>query len=116
MQTISAEQLRNTLAGAEGAPVINVLDHSDYEERHIPGSINIPFDSDDFIARVRRHVDDRADPVIVYCASQECPLSERAAESLERSGFTNVRDFEAGMKGWELAGFEAAGRNVEGRL
>jgi rhodanese-related sulfurtransferase len=111
METIKAEELKRILAGAIGTPVINVLDHDTYRDRHIPATINIPLDADDFVERVGHHVNDRTDPVVVYCASDKCNASEKAARKLEEAGFTRVRDFAPGIEGWEAAGYRLEGRH-----
>lgn len=113
MQTINADEVNRLIANARRRiPVINVLDSDDFEGRHIPRSINIPVESDDFVRRVEEQVDGKSDPVIVYCASAKCDASEKAARELERAGFEDVRDFAEGMEGWERAGYQADGTEV----
>ena len=48
----------------EGAQLVDVLPHEEYEEEHLPGAINIPLKELDrgTIARLNRDA-----PVIVYC-------------------------------------------------
>lgn len=109
MKTIDADQLRQFIAADRRGPVVNVLDKSDYEAKHIPGSINIPYDSDNFTDRISSHVQTKDTPVVVYCASRECDASERAARQLENAGFTNVQDYAPGVKGWENKGYQLEG-------
>jgi phage shock protein E len=51
------------LAG-EGAPLVDVLPHEEYEDEHLPKAINIPLKELDreTTAKLKRDV-----PVIVYC-------------------------------------------------
>ena len=49
---------------AEGAQLVEVLPHSEFEEEHLPGAINIPLKKLDALAP-ERLAPDR--PVIVYC-------------------------------------------------
>ncbi len=48
----------------EGAQLVEVLPHEEYEEEHLPGAINIPLKelNREKAARLRRDA-----PVIVYC-------------------------------------------------
>jgi rhodanese-related sulfurtransferase len=47
-----------------GAQLVEVLPHSEYDEEHLPGAINIPLKEIDHMAleQLARNV-----PVIVYC-------------------------------------------------
>lgn len=106
METMNVEQVRSTLNGHSGTPVINVLSAEDFEREHIPGSISVPLGSDDFIDRVEQHMTGRDHPVVVYCASESCDASEQAARKLEEHGFGHVRDFPGGIAGWRDAGYQ----------
>jgi len=112
MNTIDANELREFLTGKSSGPVINVLDHDQYESKHIPGSINIPLEAADFVSRVGSAVANKDKPVVVYCASSDCHASEEAAAQLEEAGFTDVRDYRPGVEGWEQQGFELEGSDA----
>ena len=105
MDTITADQLKSILTGEPRMPVINVLDRDEYRREHIPGTLNIPLDSDDFVREVEGRVASKSDPVVVYCASSACNASEKAAGKLERAGFRRVHDFADGLEGWRRAGY-----------
>jgi rhodanese-related sulfurtransferase len=109
MQTIRAEDMKSILTSDSRATVINVLDKEDYRAKHIPGTINIPVSSDSFVRDVENQIDSKGDPVVVYCANTECNASDKAAEKLENAGFKDVRDFAAGVKGWEEARYQLEG-------
>lgn len=116
MHTIGPDQVKQIITGDDATPVINVLDREQYKDKHIPGTVNIPIQSSDFVERVVQRAPDKSAPVVLYCASESCNASERAAEQLERAGFSRVLDFEVGMEGWEKAGYRAEGRQTtEGR-
>jgi rhodanese-related sulfurtransferase len=114
MHTIGPEQVKQILTGDEATPVINVLDREHFEDKHIPGSVNVPLGSSDFVEKVTQRTPDKSASVVVYCASKSCDASERAAEQLERAGFSKVLDFQVGMEGWETAGYRAEGRQTTG--
>jgi len=84
----------------DGAVVLNVLSEEQYEERHIPGSINVPNDAPDFNDRVLQAVPQKDTPVIVHCSSMQCPASTQAARKLKSLGYTEVYDYKAGIEDW----------------
>jgi rhodanese-related sulfurtransferase len=88
--------------------VVNVLAREAYEKEHVPGSENAPVNEDGFEERMETLVPDRAQPVVVYCASTTCDASPTAAKKLEELGYEHVYDFEAGMEGWKEAGMPVA--------
>lgn len=88
--------------------LVNTLSESDFERTKIEDAVNIPQQSDDFVERVENEAGGKDQPVVVYCASTECSSSTKAAEKLEKAGFTNVYDFEAGAEGWKETGHRMA--------
>ncbi|MFI4897815.1 MAG: rhodanese-like domain-containing protein [Phycisphaerales bacterium JB059] len=109
MKRIDAEQVAQLQDQSQSPFIINVLPEEHFERKHIPGSINIPLERDNFVDRVSARVGNRAEPVVVYCANSECDASAKAATKLEGAGFTNVQDFEAGVEGWERNGRQLVG-------
>ncbi len=113
MRTISTADLRSMRDGGQRFNLINVLPNEHFEERHIPGSKNIPFEGAGFegafVDAVNQEVDAKNDQVVVYCASPTCDLSPKAARQLEQAGFTNVMDYEGGVKAWADAGLPIEG-------
>lgn len=106
MKTLTTTQMEHLMEDEE-ALVINVLDEEDFERAHIPGTANIPVSSDDFVERVEEKAERMDRPIVVYCAGPECDASPTAAETLEEAGFSEVFDYEGGMKAWIAAGNEA---------
>jgi rhodanese-related sulfurtransferase len=104
MKAIDAKEFQRMMNKDPHPTVINTLPVEHFGKTHIPDSINIPQDQDDFVKRVEEAVGDHEQPVVVYCASQECDSSTRAAHKLEDAGFTHVFDFEGGAEGWKQAG------------
>jgi rhodanese-related sulfurtransferase len=98
------------------ARILNVLPRAEFDERHIPHSINVPLDDPAFEETVRRFVPRPDQRVIVHCSGLSCPSSTRAAARLEAMGYTQVFDYKAGIAGWaaENRPFEA-GQATRGR-
>jgi len=101
MQTISPEQLKGAKQKRDDLLFINTLPEKYFDDTKIDGAINIPQDQEDFAEKVQQHANDKQQPVIVYCASESCDSSHKAAEKLERAGFNSVYDLEVGAKGWQ---------------
>ena len=106
MQRLTAKQLQSMLDRKEDFVLINVLPEKSFEEGHIPGSHNVPNESDSFVDDVKEIAGKTDRKIVVYCASRSCNASPEAAAKLEKAGFTNVYDFEDGMAGWRIAGFD----------
>lgn len=104
MNTLTADKLKQMQDQNDDFLLINTLDEEHFASTHIPDSINIPQSSDDFVSRVEEQADSKDKKIVVYCASDECQSSTKAAQKLEEAGFSNVFDFEAGAEGWQQAG------------
>ena len=91
------DAFKEILATGE-AVILDVREEAEYAEGHIEGAINIP------IRTLAQNLDKvpMDKPVIVYCASGH--RAGMATSSLQMLGYTNVRAFPAGWKGWSEAG------------
>lgn len=104
MKTLSVQELKDRKQRGENFPLINTLSAEDFGKTKIPDSTNVPLESGDFVSRVEAAAGGKDQPVVVYCASEECQSSTKAAKKLEEAGFTEVYDFEGGAKAWREAG------------
>jgi len=101
MQAISKSQLQQWIAQKQNMTLIDVLPKENFQKRHIPGAINIPFkDNANFLKEVAQHVASKDQRIVTYCLNAQCPLSKDAAQKLESAGYTNVQAFEEGVEGW----------------
>lgn len=89
--------------------VVNVLDHQFYEDCHITGSINVPFQEIEAFAKDIP----KSTILVVYCARYECHASEQAYRDLKRFGFTNVYEYSGGMAEWYQKGYPTTGPATE---
>ena len=103
MRTIDAQELAGMIERGERFMLINVLGEEAFRSHHIPGSRNVPLDSEDFVERVEQMAGGKDQPIVVYCANEQCTASPQAADRLAEAGFTQVVDFEGGMEAWEQA-------------
>ena len=70
----------------DNAVLLDVRTIQEYEEGHIPGSINVPVES---IEQVREVIADLDAPVYVYCLRGS--RSASAVKAMEKMGYTNTK-------------------------
>lgn len=109
--TISTEKIKKWIDEDEDFVLIDVLPEDSYQVRHVPTAISISLKSDDFLEEVAE-VADEDETVVVYCASESCQLSPKAAQKLADAGYENVYDYEGGLAGWQEAGYEFESEEV----
>jgi rhodanese-related sulfurtransferase len=100
MKTIKTDELKAVKGQNGGLTLVNTLAANEFEKTKIPGATNIPLASSDFAARVEHEAGGKDKPVVVYCASQQCNSSEKAAQELEAAGFTAVSRYTGGAAAW----------------
>jgi rhodanese-related sulfurtransferase len=104
MQSINQRELQEKQKSIADVTIINTLSEKDFETTKIPGSINVPQKSDDFVERVSAAVMNKKESeIVVYCASKQCDSSTQAAQKLESAGFENIFDYEGGFQDWQQA-------------
>ncbi|MBD3310281.1 rhodanese-like domain-containing protein [Candidatus Woesearchaeota archaeon] len=108
MKTLKKEELKKMIDGDEEFKLIDVLSKDAFEKKRIPGSVNIPVD-EDFEEKIKEKYPDKDTKIVVYCASFECHSSPKAAEKLDEMGYTEVYDYEGGIRDWEEAGYPLEG-------
>src|SRR5437773_1427644 len=74
-----------------GLVIINVLNTPLYEDCHIKGSINVPFES--LESYISENIDKNAE-IVLYCSNYMCAASGQACKLLKKCGFTNVWAYE----------------------
>lgn len=76
--------------------VVNVLDKDYYDDCHITGSINIPFE--DLEERVKGM--NKKDAYVFYCSNYACTAAPFSAKMLKDAGFEQVSVYHGGMVEW----------------
>lgn len=102
---ITADDLKQTIENNPELIIINVLDEKFYQDCHIKGSINIPFDQ--LLEKTSSW--DKEKDVVVYCATATCSKSKKAYLLLQDLGFFNLHEYAGGIQEWLQRGFETSG-------
>lgn len=76
--------------------IVNVLDQELFNDCSIKGSINVPFEQLESVAKGW----DRDTEVVLYCSNYKCTASGLGARMLKDMGFKKVWAYEAGMAEW----------------
>lgn len=103
MRPITASQLSAWKHAEKDFLLLNVLDRQSFEQRHIPGSQNVPVASSGFEIAAEKLAGSKQKPVVVYCADAECNASGKAAAKLDAAGFEEVYEFDGGLRAWNDA-------------
>lgn len=100
---LGRQELREKMERGDDFALVEVLDADEYERAHLPGAINVPCDAQ-FEEKATRVLPDRSQTIVVYCRDVACDASTTAADRLERLGYRDVWDYEAGKSDWMDAG------------
>ena len=87
-------------ADTNSTVVLDVRTKKEYSDGHIPGSVLIDFNSDDFDKELAKL--DKNKTYLVHCASGG--RSARACKKMDQLGFKKVYNLQGGMGAWEKAG------------
>ncbi len=89
--------------------ILDARDATEYEQGHIPGAINIPYDRiPEYFDVLQSQVPMDAH-VVCYCRSLTCDFSDQLATELKIMGYQNVSVFSGGWDQWTTAGYPIEG-------
>jgi len=98
--TIKVKDLNEKLNGEKKPLIIDIRIPKDYDEAHVPGSINIP--QDDLGKRAAELPDDRDAEIITVCNIGK--FSKQATLYLKSKGYRHVRSAKGGLNEWVRKG------------
>jgi rhodanese-related sulfurtransferase len=111
-KVITTEELKKKIDGGGDFYLIDALSPNSFEARHIPGAKNVS-NGPEFLKQFENEIQAAKDAdIIVYCSSSGCMASVRAADTLEKAGYTNVKHYKDGLAGWQNAGYQFEGEAV----
>ena len=96
VERITPVELEASLASSQPPLVVDVRSPKEWNEKHLPGSLNLPLNRLDNGSQVPR-----GRGVVVHCASGY--RSAIAASLLKREGITEVTDLIGGLGAWQAA-------------
>lgn len=88
------------LRSEKNAVVLDVRTEKEFKAGHIPGAINLDFQSPDFQKKVAEL--DKSKTYLVHCAGGV--RSAKACTAMDKSAFPNLVNLEPGFRAWEKAG------------
>ncbi len=105
---LGKDRLR-ALLEAGSIVLIDARSAHEFEEGHLPGAINIPFDNfvdyyNDLVDLVPMDAD-----VVAYCRSVTCDLSDNLAQELQLAGYERVLVYRGGWQEWTEAAYPTEG-------
>ena len=95
---ISIEDLKKAIEEKK-VTIVDANNAESFAKGHIPGALSAK--ADGFEAKLPA---DKASLVVLYCGSEKCSGSKDLGEKITKLGFTNLKCFGAGLKGWTDAG------------
>jgi len=112
-KVISTEDLKKKIDEGGDFYLIDVLSPNSFEGRHITGAKNVP-DGPGFAEKFEKEINALKDAkIVVYCSSATCMASVRAADALEKAGYTNVAHYKDGLAGWQNMGYKFEGETSQ---
>ena len=97
---ISLADLKKAIADKD-VTLIDVNGTEKYDQGHIPGAIDYTAVKTDLAAKLPA---DKDALIVAYCGSPQCGAYARAATAAKELGYTNVKHYSGGIKGWTEAG------------
>ncbi len=97
---VSFEELKGLVA-KKTAVLVDANGSSTYKEGHIPGAIDFEKHEGDLGKVLPK---DKKTLIVAYCGGPLCVAWETAAKKLKTLGYTNVKHFKGGLKGWKDSG------------
>jgi len=94
-QQISAKEAKDLMDHEEGYIIIDAREQDEYDEKHIPGAVLMPYESAAELAD--ELLPDKDQMILIYCRSGR--RSKIAAETLAGLGYTDIREF-GGIIDW----------------
>ena len=100
MKNITKEEILELIEKKVDMVLLNALRPDSFAKVHIPDSINIPIRLSGFDEKVAEMFPNKKRMIITYCTGPGWKSSFDAAGRLEELGFTNVYEYQGGLKEW----------------
>jgi rhodanese-related sulfurtransferase len=97
---VSLDELKK-LIETKSAVLIDANSAKTYDKGHIPGAVSFTKNEKAFASLLPT---DKNALLVAYCGGPMCSAWEDAAETAKKAGYTNIKHFKGGLKGWKSAG------------
>lgn len=94
---VTAPELKRMMAKDPNLLVVHALSRIEYQQQHIPNSINIPTDE---MKTTELLPVGKSEPVVFYCMGRHCKYSHNSANIAIKRGYSNVYRFTGGIPEW----------------
>jgi rhodanese-related sulfurtransferase len=92
--------------------LVDARNKVDFDERHIPGAMNVPYRT--ISAETTKNLS-KDKPVVVYCWGPGCNAATKAAVRLAALGF-RVKEMIGGIEYWQKEGYPTASSKANGKM
>lgn len=86
---------------SKGALIVDANSADTFKEGHIPGAVSFAANESKFAEVLPK---DKSALIVAYCGGPRCTAWEDAAAAAKKLGYTNVKHYKGGIKGWKEAG------------
>lgn len=97
---VAVADLKASIAG-KTVVLIDANGSDSFAKGRLPGAIDFKANAND-LAKVLPA--DKGALIVAYCGGPKCGAWKGAAEAIAKLGYTNVKHFSGGLKGWQEAG------------
>ena len=91
IRDITVEELKNKVI--QGAILLDVRSHQEYQEGHLRGAINIP--EYEINSRIEREIPKKNQLIVIYC--QYGARSINVYKKMEKMGYNNMYNLQGGL-------------------
>ena len=102
INNISQQEL--LAADTNNLVIIDVRTPAEFQQGHVPNAINVPLSN--IIDNPNILASSKEGPIVLYCRSGY--RAGKAAEALQKYGYSNLRHLEGDMQGWLKVGLPVA--------
>ncbi|MBI5826432.1 MAG: rhodanese-like domain-containing protein [Deltaproteobacteria bacterium] len=95
-QRITSKEFKSIQKDGSPSVIVDVREPELYSKGHIPGAINIPYDTAK--GRILKELSPK-DRIVFVCHGG--PMGDELAEILAKKGYTNVYNIKGGMWAWD---------------
>ena len=81
----------------KSATIIDVNDDESFKSSHVPGAIHFASVEKNFATALPA---DKSAEIVAYCGGPMCTAWKKAARKACEMGYTNIKHFKEGIKGW----------------